>query len=491
MQFTSLAFVLFLIPVFLIYWLIPSRFRVLQNYFLLGAGYFFYGWWDWRFLLLLGFVSVCGYFIGIRIHRSPDKRSRKRWLIAGIIVNLAVLSYFKYLGFFLGSVTDLLTFLGIRYHLPTLNIILPLGISFYIFLSLSYLIDVYRRHIEAVFRPEELLLSLSFFPIIQAGPIQRPITLLPQIRSNRIFSGDLAAEGLRRILLGVFMKLAIADPCADYVNGVFSHPGSESGSTLVMGAVFYAIQLYTDFAGYSEIAIGVAALFGFRLMRNFAYPYFASDIVDFWKRWHISLTSWFRDYIFLPLAYAISRRFKKEKVLFIRTDIVIYIIGITITWFLTGLWHGGGWTFIAWGAVHAVALSIHQILRVPRKKMLKKLGLKKENPVILTLDRTLTLGVVLISFIFFRSETLEKAGRYFSRIFDASLISVPRMIEPANVAIIIVFFVLEWFQRKQEYALQPGTWRIPVAIRWAFYYLLIFTLFAFGKSEQSFIYFQF
>ncbi|MEI7981072.1 MAG: MBOAT family O-acyltransferase [Bacteroidota bacterium] len=491
MLFTSVTFAIFFPLIFFFYWFIAGRNRIMQNLFLLLASYVFYGWWNWKFLLLLFSLSVVNYTLALTIQGCNHRSSKKFWFLSGLIINTGVLVYFKYINFFIDSIADVLSLMGVKIHLPAASIMLPLGLSFYIFLSISYIIDVYREKMKADKNFIEVLLSFSFFPIILAGPIQRPFSLLPQIHNLRQFDYTLAVEGLRRILLGLFMKIVIADQCAVFVNEIFKNPGAQTPSTLLFGGIYYAIQIYADFAGYSEIAIGVAALLGFKLMRNFAYPYFAKDIADFWKRWHISLTGWFRDYIFLPVAYATSGRFVKDKVGFIKTDLVIYVIAITVTWLLTGLWHGGNMTFIAWGLIHGAALILHQTLKNPKKKLFKRWNLKYNNFFIVSFNRVFTLCIVFIAWIFFRAESIDQAISYLKGICHPAVFSFPQVVTPESVIIIIVFFLTEWFQRNKAYTLQPGERRIPFWVRWVAYYVIFISLFVFSHKEQVFIYLQF
>jgi len=491
MLYTSISFAVFFPLVFFIYWFAAGRNRIIQNSFLLIASYVFYGWWNWKFLLLLFTLSVANYFLALTMQRLKHKRSKRFWFFCGLILNTGVLVYFKYINFILDNLAILLEAIGMPILVPAMSFVLPLGISFYTFLSISYIVDVYQSKMEAGKNFIEVLLSFSFFPIILAGPIQRPFSLLPQIQNLRNFDYNLSVEGLRRILLGLFMKIVIADQCAVFVNEIFNNPYTQSASTLLFGGIYYAVQIYADFAGYSEIAIGVAALLGFKLMRNFAFPYFAGNIADFWRRWHISLTGWFRDYVFLPIAYATSRRFKNYRVWFIKTDLVIYIIGISITWLLTGLWHGSNLTFLAWGLIHGAALIFHQALKIPRKNLLKRWNLKYNNFFIVLFDRVFTLSIVLISWIFFRSDTIDKAFIYLKGICHSTVFSLPNVVTPGSAIIIMLFFLVEWLQRNKEYALQPGKIKVPVYVRWAAYYVIFISLFLFSHKEQAFIYLQF
>ena len=479
MIFNSIDFALFFPAVFILYWSVMNRNLKLQNIFLLVSSYAFYSFYDWRFVPLLFTVSFSAYFIGLGIERSSSGTFRRFLLFEGIIILALVLAYFKYYDFF------------------SEGFVLPLGISFYIFLSLSYIIDIYQRKMKACSDPVDALLTLSFFPILLAGPIQRPISLLPQIQKKRIFNYDLAAGGLRQILWGLFMKILIADNCAVYANDIFANSGSYGGSTLLIGAVLYTVQIYADFAGYSEIAIGVSKLLGIELMRNFAFPYFAKDITEFWRRWHISLTSWFRDYIFLPLSFFISRRIPSERIIGINTDLVIYVTGIVFTWLLTGLWHGSNYTFIVWGLFHGTLLIIYHVLKKPRKKFLKQLKIRHDNLILVSLERIFTLFAIVLSWIIFRAESTSRAAAYISGIFSSSLFSKPEFagIRRINPVLIfgVIFFLIEWLGRNDSFALEKFGLKRNRTFRWAFYTALILCIYFFGNfsSAVEFIYFQF
>jgi len=491
MLFNSIGFAIFLPLVFILYWFVTYRNLRQQNLLLLLASYFFYGWWDWRFLLLLIIISISNYYIGICIDKN-DLNSKKRiWFIIGLVINIGILGIFKYYNFFVDSFVNLISLLG--YNLPksSAKIVLPLGISFYIFLSLSYIIDIYKKNLNANRNIIEVLLTLSFFPIILAGPIQRPSSLLPQIAKRREFTYDQALDGIRQILWGLFVKVAIADNLASNIDNIFLNVSFYSGSTLLIGILFYTIQIYADFSGYSNIAIGTAKLFGFNLMRNFAYPYFSRDITEFWKRWHISLTTWFRDYIFLPLSVTISWRIKKDKVLFIKTDLFIYILASIITWFLTGLWHGANYTFIIWGLIHAFFLIIYQWQRKPRKRLFKKIGITNDNSVIVIFETFITMMIIMLAWIFFRSNNIQQAFAYIAKVFSPSLLSFPQIFPVKAIILTSVFVFSEWLQRNKEHTLQIDNLKYRI-VRWAIYYgVVILILLTLNDSKQGFIYSQF
>jgi alginate O-acetyltransferase complex protein AlgI len=500
MLFNSFEFAIFLPIIFILYWFVTNKNLKSQNALLLLASYFFYGWWDWRFLFLLFSISTFNYFIGIRIDKSEIKTKKKIWIITGLIINIAVLGIFKYYGFFIDSFIDLISLFSYELPRSTTKIILPLGISFYVFLSLSYIIDIYKKNLYANRNIVEVLLALSFFPIILAGPIQRPIILLPQISRKREFNYGQAVDGLKQILWGLFAKVVIADNLAVYVDDIFLNYSYYSGSTLLLGAVFYTIQIYADFSGYSDMAIGIAKLLGFSLMRNFAYPYFSRDITEFWKRWHISLVMWFRDYIFLPLSFSVSWKIRGEKFLFIKTDFFIYILASTVVWFLTGLWHGANYTFILWGMINGVFLIIYRLQNRPRKRLFKKFGINNNNLVIIVGETLLTLFIVIIAWIFFRAESISHAFQYLNRLFSSSLLRIS-ILDLKSLSIgaeiiyktilVLIFIFFEWVQRSKQYALDFKDSRMNPVIRWSIYYSIILLILYFRGSQQNFIYFQF
>jgi alginate O-acetyltransferase complex protein AlgI len=491
MAFTSIAFALFLFILFFLYWLAFDKKLYFQNIFLVFCSYLFYGWWDWRFLFLLFIISVFNYFIGIGLHEKNKKKFRKILFLVGLLINLSTLIFFKYFNFFIDGFVNIFSLLGYNIYSPTLNIILPLGISFYIFFSISYITDVYQFKINPVRNFFDVLLTFSFFPIISAGPIQRPANLLPQIQKKRIFNYNTATDSLRQILWGLFMKIVVADNCAASVNTIFADFTVYNGSTLIIGIFLFTVQIYADFAGYSNIAIGIGKLLGFNIMQNFAYPYFSKDIREFWRKWNISLTTWFRDYVFLPLAYSLTRKIKIKKILFIKSDLLIYIISISVTWFLSGLWHGANYTFIVWGGIHGFLLVINRLNEKPRRKFLKYIKINNKNVFLKTLDFLLTFILIMLSWIFFRSENIGFAVEYILKMFSNSVFSVPQIIPKTTIFCVIVFFFIEWLGRHNEYAFASFVLKFPVPVRWIFYYLIIFSIFFFSGSNQQFIYSQF
>lgn len=482
--------------VFIIYWHIVQRNLKLQNVFLLLVSYLFYGLWDWRFLILLLAISIVNYLIGIRIDINDSKKIRKTWLILALVLNLGTLGFFKYFNFFTESFADMVSLIGYHVSLSTLKIVMPVGISFYIFLSISYILDIYKKTLVAERDIVNVLLSFGFFPIILSGPINRPSGLLPQIKSVRRFDLSMVTDGLRQILWGLFVKTVIADNISLYADDIFFRYSANTGSTLLLGAVFYTIQIYADFSGYSNISIGVGKLLGFNIVQNFAYPYFARDITEFWKRWHMSLTTWFRDYLFLPVSFSVSWRIKGVKVLYIKTDLFIYIVASLITWFLTGLWHGANYTYIVWGLINGFFLIVYQCQRNPRKKILKKYGLNNNNKLIVFSETILTMIIVIIAWIFFRSQSVKDAINYLGIIFSSSVFTLPtitssRLICLTISALTILFFIAEWIGKNESYAFAWFCRKKPAFIRWGLYYLLVMLIFFFAGTGQKFIYFQF
>jgi D-alanyl-lipoteichoic acid acyltransferase DltB (MBOAT superfamily) len=482
MLFNSIEFAIFLPVVFLIYWFVVSRNLKLQNAFLLVASYFFYGWWDWRFLSLLAFSSFVDYFVGLGLSRIQEKKTRRLLLTASIVTNLAFLGFFKYFNFFAESFADAFTLLGTPIEASRLNIILPVGISFYTFQTLSYTIDVYKGKLEPTKSMIDFFVFVSFFPQLVAGPIERATNLLPQVTQPRKFDYDKAMDGARQILWGLFKKIVIADNCARHVNIIFGNYESYSGSTLVLGVIFFAFQIYGDFSGYSDIAIGTSRLLGFNLMRNFAFPYFSRDIAEFWRRWHISLSTWFRDYVYIPLGGSRGNMAMK-----VRNTLIVFMV--------SGFWHGANWTFIVWGAINAL-LFLPLILTNRNRIYLETPAQGRLFPSPReAVNIAFTFGMTLFAWIFFRAPTLGDAFGYIQGIFSRSILSVPWFpgIRESLVPLvmIVLFVIIEWLGRDREYAIQDfGKSSRPV-VRWALAYILSMVIFLYGGQQQDFIYFQF
>ncbi|MBL0127343.1 MAG: MBOAT family protein [Flavobacteriales bacterium] len=476
MLFNSIDFAVFLPLVFAGYWFLCRSLRM-RNIFLLAASYVFYGWWDARFLLLVALSSLIDYGAG-RAMGSTDRTPRRRALLwVSIVANLGMLGFFKYFNFFVSNIEHAFSFFGKPLVLHHLDIVLPVGISFYTFQTMSYTIDVYRRKLV----PERDLVAfmayVSFFPQLVAGPIERATNLLPQFATPRYFDRAKAVDGLRQMLWGLFKKVVIADNCASFVSAVFDTQG-HSGSTLLMGAVLFSFQIYCDFSGYSDIAIGCARLFGFDLMRNFATPYFARDIAEFWRRWHISLSTWFRDYVYIPLGGSRGSTWSM-----IRNTLVIFIV--------SGFWHGANWTFICWGAFHAVCF-IPLLITKRNRRNLEVVAAHTWLPSLREFwGMASTNLLVVLAWVFFRSADMGSALQYLGGIFSPSLFTVPT-VRPLDVLLLILGLVLaEWAGRRLQHPLQLLD-RVPWRpVRWLVYYVFIAVVIGLGGKEQDFIYFQF
>lgn len=405
MLFNSFEFLIFLPIVFCGYWFIFRKLHI-QNFFIVIASYLFYGWWDWRFLFLILLTTFLCYISGIIIHDSNTRYKRR--LICGINIgiNIAILAFFKYFNFFSDNLKLLFSQFGYQLDWFTLDVLLPVGISFYTFQAISYPIDVYRGKIKATKDFIAFTAFISFFPQLVAGPIERSTQLLPQFLKARNFDYDKAVEGMRQILWGFFKKMVIADNCAGLANMVFDDYANCSATTLWLGAIFFTFQIYGDFSGYSDIAIGTARLFGFNLSRNFHFPYFSRDIAEFWRRWHISLNTWFRDYIYIPLG---GSRCRKIKV--VRNTMIIFL--------LSGLWHGANWTFIVWGAYHGL-LFLPLIISGMNRKNIDVIASNKKLPNLKEFfSIILTFIFVVIGWIIFRAESIQDAYLYVFKCFSS------------------------------------------------------------------------
>jgi len=471
MLFNSLEFAIFLPLVFLLYWFVfdyalkrCANQLLWQNLFVVVASYIFYGWWDWRFLILIAFTSFCSWGSGILINQSPKP---KLWLTLNIVVNLLILCIFKYFNFFVDSFCDLFNLT----NNIVIKVILPVGISFYTFQALSYSIDVYRKKIEPTKDVVAFFAYVSFFPQLVAGPIERATNLLPQFEKKRTFDYTGAVDGMRRILWGLFKKIVVADNCATYVDQVWANYQNECGSTLALAAILFAFQIYGDFSGYSDIAIGSAKLFGIRLRDNFLTPYFSRNMAEFWKRWHISLNTWFVDYVYIPLGGSREGRWKT-----IRNTFAIFL--------LSGLWHGANWTYVTWGLYHA--LLFVPLILLGRTKSYQGTATWKQIPQII-----LTFALATIGWIIFRAPSIADAWEYICGIF--SHWGVPNIISPTYMLpipfLMCLFIAIEWAHRNRQHGLDIG--HLPTWKRWLTYIGIIVLIFTFGAKAETFIYFQF
>lgn len=478
MLFNSFSFALFFPIVFVLYWFVFNKKYTHQNYLLLFASYFFYANWDWRFMLLLLFSTILDYVSGLKIEAANSKTKMKIWLWLSIGINLGFLGFFKYFNFFIGSFTELLKDLGIQVNVSTLQIILPVGISFYTFHGLSYVLDIYNGKIKAEKNFVDYSVFVSFFPLLVAGPIERATHLLPQIQKERKFDYSKSIDGLRQILWGLFKKIVIADNCAEYANTIFNNSADQSGSNLVLGALFFTIQIYCDFSGYSDIALGTARLLGIELLKNFSFPYFSRDIAEFWRRWHISLSSWFRDYLYIPLGGSKGGIWMK-----IRNTFIIFLV--------SGFWHGANWTFIFWGFLNALYF-LPLLLTNNNRNNLEVVAMGKLLPSLKDFFKiAITFGLTVFAWIFFRAESLTHAFNYIGGIFSPSLFTLPTVFSLNIIFLIIFFFVIEWFGREDRFALESFGLKWSPFLRIGFYYFIIFLIIMFMGNEQEFIYFQF
>ncbi len=483
MLFNSLDFAIFLPVVFLLYWFATQFNLRVQNVLLLIASYVFYGWWDWRFLSLIILSTLIDFFVGRRlgVESSPSKRKFLLWV--SILANLGMLGFFKYFDFFMENFTAAFSLFGGRLDSWSLKLLLPVGISFYTFQTLSYTIDVYKKTIKPTKDIIAFAAFVSFFPQLVAGPIERAKNLLPQFFTKRNFDYHQATEGLKQILWGLFKKMVIADNCAEYVDMVFGNPDGHSASVLLVGAILFAFQIYGDFSGYSDIAIGTARLFGFRLMQNFAYPYFSRDMAEFWRRWHISLSTWFRDYVYIPLGGS-----RGNKVMQIRNIFIVFLV--------SGFWHGANWTFIFWGGLNAVFF-LPLLLRQKNRQHIEVVALNQVFPSFRETGAIIsTFLLTVFAWIFFRAASLADAFRYIFRMMDQSLLSWPRLdlsMSTRTLGVMIMLMLgVEWYARKREFGLSFFASSKPQVLRWLFYAFLIACIGMYMQTrETSFIYFQF
>lgn len=497
MLFNSITFLIFLPIVFLLYWFVFGEKFKIQNIFIVVVSYIFYGWWDWRFLFLIGFISFCSWLGGFLMLKKRERLSNaedtqevrifcQRVVAGNVILNLLFLSFFKYYNFFVSSVIDSFTQFGVTLDYHTMQIILPVGISFYTFQALSYSIDVYRRKTEPTRDIVSFFAFVSFFPQLVAGPIERSTQLLPQFFHPRSFKYAQTVDGMRQILWGFFKKVVVADNCALLVNSIFTNQDIANSSALLLGAFLFTFQIYCDFSGYSDIAVGTARLFGFDLMRNFNVPYFSRDIAEFWRRWHISLNTWFRDYIYIPLGGS-----RGSKSLAIRNTLLIFMV--------SGLWHGANWTYVVWGIYHGLLFLPLYLLGKNRINVNTVVAYNRIFPSLKECFQLMTtFFLVLIGWVIFRSESIGKACSYLKKMFDTSLWHAPNYAElgignsvtMGCFLFIAILLVVEWLQRDKDHGLAIDEIR-SATVRWSIYLVVALIIFFFRGVQETFIYFQF
>jgi D-alanyl-lipoteichoic acid acyltransferase DltB (MBOAT superfamily) len=481
--FTTLTYILFLTLVFALYW--SSKRRTAQNVLLLITSYLFYASWDYRFCALLLATSLIDYFVGRALGDSDSQGKRRVLLFISLGWNLGLLAFFKYSNFFIESFRDFSGRLGWHVSPPLLKIILPVGISFFTFKSLSYTLDIYRRQLKPKSGVVEYLAFVAFFPQLLAGPIDRASTLLPQFFAERKFNYEQAVDGCRQILWGFFKKMVLADNLSPLVDHFYASPQTAAGPHLVIATACFAFQIYCDFSAYSDIAIGSAKLVGFNSTRNFAYPYFAESMSEFWRRWHISLTSWFRDYVFFSLGGVRGTSFRRA-------------INVVITFLLSGFWHGASWNFLIWGGLNGLVITPDLFKKRQKKRPREASGLIPSLGSVIRMVRTFVIACLI--WIFFRAPTLVIAGSIYKRIL-VDLLNVRAYLRPGAVLayspigyllplLLVLFVISEWVGRKREHPLNPD--RLPRALRWAVYSMLILVTLRYGiHVSGDFVYFRF
>ena len=483
MLFDSFDFAIFLPLVYTLYWSISKYDLRLQNAFLILASYIFYGWWDWRFLGLIVLSSAVDFIVANKIFSASNQSSKTKLLYFSLFLNLGTLGVFKYFNFFIENIESTFSIFGSSMMFSRLDWVLPVGISFYTFQTMSYTIDVYRGKIAPSKDPFSFFAYVSFFPQLVAGPIERATNFLPQFRKKRTFDYSQSVDGLRQILWGFFKKMVIADNCAVFVDVFFADPTAYAGSALLLGAVFFTFQIYCDFSGYSDIAIGLGKLFGFNLMQNFSFPYFSRDIAEFWRRWHISLSSWFRDYVYIPLGGS-----RGGKVMTLRNVFIVFLI--------CGFWHGANWTFIVWGLLNA-ALYIPLYIYDRNRIHMDTVAAGSSLPTIQEFFRmSFTFGLVVLLWVLFRSESVFDAFVYIDGIFDRSLFTLPRFHYRSKTVLIVLFILMmitvEWCSRAHQHGLDNFGFSWSRLKRWSFYSFLIFIIGMYGvMGDEPFLYFQF
>jgi alginate O-acetyltransferase complex protein AlgI len=477
MIFDRFSFLIFFIIFFGLYWNVFNKTIKMQNLLILEGSYVFYAFADWRFLFYLIGVSAFNFWLGMAMERSKKNSRLLLWL--GLLQGIGGLAFVKYFNFFISSFVDLFAMVHITLNLQLINIMIPLGISFFTFRTLSYLSDIDKGKIKATTDWVNFFTYVAFFPTLISGPIDKSRTFMPQLEKARVFDYNLAADGMRQILWGLFKKVVVANNCAKIVNDTFMDYQHLSGSTLLYGTFFYAIQIYADFSGYSDMAIGISKLLGFRVTKNFDYPFFAQNIAEYWRKWHMSLTSWLTEYVFTPLSISF-RDWGKAGL----------CLAIIINFTIVGIWHGANMTYVLFGFLHGC----YFIPLILNGTMNKKKKLIKGNVVpslreLFNIIRTFIL--VMLTFVVFRADTMSQAFDYYRHLFSSSLFSMPDSLNRFALFASLLMLGIEWLGRDGEYALADFQIKWPKTMRWGIYYVIIFAIFYYAGSEQQFIYFQF
>ena len=487
MVFNSFNFLFFFIPFFIFYWFVTNKNLKAQNLLILVAGYIFYAWSDWRFLTYLIGASILNFYLGIYIAKANNPKLKKLLVNISLLQGVGGLLFFKYFNFFITSFKDSFHYIGINLNIYTLNIIIPLGISFFTFKIIGYILDLNKGKIVATTDWVNFLAYVSFFPSILSGPIDSARSFLPQLEKKRKFDYYKFTDGLRQILWGLFKKVVIADNCASYTKDIFDNFHTLPASSLLVGAFLFTIQLYTDFSGYSDMAIGIAKLLGFNITKNFDFPFFAQNIAEFWRKWHISLTSWLTEYLFTPLSITFRDNGKTG-----------LIIAIVLNFTICGIWHGANWTYVLYGFLHGCYF-IPLILNGTMNKKKKKTNVKMLPTIKEILNMSGTFSIVMFTLIVFRADNINQALSHFSRIFSLSIFKVPklgRLVSIGHFSItiffIIVMFIIEWYGKEKEYGFDFLVNKTPTFLRLSIYYCLILSIIFLGAYENfQFIYFQF
>lgn len=484
MIFTSIEFIYFFAIVFALHQFTPQKYKWLT---LLLSSYYFYAYYKLEYLPLLIIPTILVYFISIKIVKSKDKKFKKRWFLSGLFMILSALALFKYVNFVGDTVYSIVGLFKKGVAFKPIEFLWPIGISFYLFKLISYLVDVYKENIEAETHLGYFALYVASFPQLLAGPIDRAKQFIPELKQKVYFDIDKILSGLRQILLGVFKKMVISDRLAIYVNEVFTNPSDFQGINVILAAYFFAFQIYCDFSGYSDMAIGLSRMLGYKSMKNFDFPYFSKNLTQFWNRWHISLSTWLRDYLFLPIAYSVMNKIKGNRFLGMKVESWGYVIGMFITMFIGGLWHGASWTMVIWGSIHGLFLSFGYLTKKIRKKFYKKTGINKFKKLRVIFATFFTFNLVSFAWIFFRSESFLGAIDFISNIsLNFSGKGTGYMI--FDLILIISFLIFEFIYRK----IDDIKIKFPLVIKMAGYafILCIIIIFAVDTSNE-FIYFQF